>query len=62
MPLSATASEAVIDGAIALDIKHALVLRPRAVEDLAREILKDRVLPLAERIVERGAAPAKVFP
>src|SRR4030095_14593971 len=42
--------------------QHALVLRPRAVEDLAREILKDRVLALAEGVVERCAAPAKMLP
>jgi hypothetical protein len=43
--------------------KHqdALVLGFGAVEDLAGEILEDRVLAFAERLVERRAAPAQVL-
>jgi hypothetical protein len=41
--------------------QHALVFRSCAVEDLAREIRKDRVLALAQRFVKRGPAPAEVL-
>ena len=41
--------------------EDALVVRLRAAEDLSGEIVEDRVLAFAERLVERCAAPAEVL-
>jgi hypothetical protein len=41
--------------------QHVLVFRPCAVEDLACEVLEDRVLALAQGFVDRGAASAQVL-
>ena len=41
--------------------EHALVLRPRAVENFSGEVLEDRLFAFAKRLIERRAAMAQVL-